>query len=260
MRQSESGNIKGDQVSNSVSGVVITYNEEKNIKACLESLKPFCDEIIVVDSGSTDQTLNIAKSEGAKVFNKSWEGFGPQKNFALQKTTCNWIFSIDADERVTEELCQEILDTLRKPLFDLYRIRRRSFAYGAEIKYSGWYPDHVTRLFKKNFVFTNDLVHERIDNKGVPQGNLLSHLNHYRNENLEQAVSRMDRYSTAWARQNLQSKKGGVFKGVLKAFWTYIRIYFLKLGFLDGRAGLVIAITNSMGAFLKYSKLYFLQK
>ena len=245
---------------NFVSGVVITFNEEKNVKACLQSLKPFCHEIIVVDSGSTDKTLDIARNEGAKIFTKSWEGFGPQKNFALEKTTCDWVFSIDADERVSEELCQEILDTLRKPLFDLYRIPRRSFAYGVEIKYSGWYPDHVTRLFKKNFVFTNDLVHERIDNKGVPQGNLLSHLNHYRNENLEQAVSRMDRYSTAWARQNLQSKKGGVFKGVLKASWTCFRIYFLKLGFLDGRAGMVIAITNSMGAFLKYSKLYFLQK
>ena len=247
-------------MSNSVSGVVITFNEEKNIKACLESLKPFCDELIVVDSGSTDQTLNIAKSEGAKVFNKSWEGFGPQKNFALKKTTCNWVFSIDADERVSEELCQEIRDTLQKPLFDLYRVPRRSFAYGVEIKHSGWYPDYVTRLFKKNFVFTNDLVHERIDNEGVSQGILVSHLNHFRNENLEQAVSRMDRYSTAWARQNLQSKKGGVFKGVLKAIWTFSRIYFLKRGLLDGRAGIIIAITNAMGVFLKYSKLYFLQK
>jgi len=250
-----------ETIQPTISGIVITYNEERKISGCLESLFKFCNEVIVVDSGSTDDTTKICESFGAKVAYKKWNGFGEQKNYALSLVSNEWVISIDADEIIPEDLADEIVNIIKSPLYDVYEVSRRSFAYGSVINFCGWSPDYVTRLFRKSlFSFTNDKVHEKVDIQSSNLGRLNYKLLHFRNENLEQAIKRMDMYSTLWAEQKINKKKGGIFKALYKSIWTFFRIYIIKLGFLDGKPGLLIASTNAMGVFLKYAKLLLLQQ
>lgn len=245
---------------NSLSVILITRNEQANLDACLSSVRDIANEIVVVDSNSSDETLAIARSYNAVISSPSdWPGFGPQKNRALDLATQDWVLSIDADERLSQALCNEIKAVLSNPLADCYAIPRRSYYCGRLIDYSGWNPDFVTRLFKRGTSrFSNDLVHERLVTTTTPLS-LKSPMLHYSVVNFSQVLHKIDRYSTDSAQQAfLAGKKSSVSKAVLHGFWAFVRTYFFKLGFLDGSHGLALAISNAEGSYYRYLKLWLL--
>ena len=242
----------------SLSVILITKNEEANLKDCLESVS-FADEIIVVDSQSSDKTQEIARSFGAKLeITSDWPGFGPQKNRALNLATQDWVLSIDADERVTPELKQEILTAIASPnAADCYAIPRSSWYCGRFMKHSGWYPDYVDRLFKRGSAkFSDHLVHERLLPTGS-SGKLNNHFLHYSYRDFSQVLKKVDVYSSAAAQQAFkQGKKGGIGKALVHGFWAFFRTYVLRRGFLDGQYGLALAISNAATSYYKYLKLW----
>lgn len=239
-----------------LSAIVIARNEARNIAACLDSIA-FCDERIVVDGGSSDDTVEIAKACGAQVSERAFDGFGPQKNFALSLATGDWILSIDADERVTPELKEEILRTIGQGGEAGYEMPRLSTFCGREMRHSGWYPDHVLRLFRRTSgTFSNDLVHERVICEG-PVGRLAEPLLHHPVHRIEDALSRMDRYSTAGAEMLVASGRRVSFAtGIVRGFWSFFRTYILRAGFLDGREGFLLAIANAEGTYYRYMKAW----
>lgn len=242
----------------SLSVILITKNEEANLKDCLESVS-FADEIIVVDSQSSDKTQEIARSFDAKLeITSDWPGFGPQKNRALNLATQDWVLSIDADERVTPELKQEILATMASAnAADCYAIPRSSWYCGRFMKHSGWYPDYVDRLFKRGSAkFSDHLVHERLLPTGS-SGKLKNHFLHYSYRDFSQVLKKVDVYSSAAAQQAFkQGKKGGLGEALIHGFWAFFRTYVLRRGFLDGKHGLALAISNAATSYYKYLKLW----
>jgi glycosyltransferase involved in cell wall biosynthesis len=244
-----------------LSVAIITKNEEKNIRDCLESVK-WADEIIIVDSHSTDQTIEICKQYTSKIYVHDWNGFGVQKNRAIQYCKYPWILSLDADERVTPELREEIKKILsqKKPL-KAYAISRKSLYCGKIIKYSGWNPDYVLRLFQKNQAkFNNHLVHESLIVKGKT-GYLQNPIIHYTYDSFETIIQKMNLYSSEKAKMMYKKKyKSSLLKSVLKGFFTLVRTYIFKLGFLDGKEGLMLAISNAEICYYSYIKLWLLNK
>jgi glycosyltransferase involved in cell wall biosynthesis len=244
-----------------LSVIIITKNEAQNIAGCLESVR-FADEVIILDSGSTDGTQEIARSMGAKVYvSEDWPGFGLQKNRALDLASQPWVFSIDADERVTPELRAEIIRTLRAPAFDSYRVARLSEFCGKPIRHCGWWPDYVLRLFRRGLCRFNDApVHERVE-ASCTIGQLDYWLLHFPFENLDMLVAKINRYSSEAAKvMAAKGKRSGVLCAMGHCVWTFIRIYLLKLGFMDGRHGFVLAMAAAFGSFLRYSKLMFINR
>ena len=245
----------------SLTVTVITKNEEQNIGACLRAVA-FADQLVVLDSGSIDATTEIAGAAGAEVsVNSDWQGFGTQKNRALALATSDWILSIDADERVTPELRTEIESVLAAPDFDAYSFPRRSSFCGQVMRHSGWYPDRVTRLFRRGAAkFSDDLVHESIITTRAV-GQLNSPLLHESFRSLEEVLEKVNSYSSAGARslQN-RGKRSSLGRAVGHGLWTFIRTYLLRLGFLDGRMGLVLAISNAEGTYYRYLKLWMMNR
>lgn len=242
-----------------LSVIIITKNEEKHIAACLDSVS-FADEIIVLDSGSQDRTCEIAREKGAKVVQTSdWPGFGPQKNRALDLATQDWVLSVDADERVTPELAQAIERAINQPAASAYKIARLSNFCGRWIRHSGWWPDHVLRLFKRGSArFTDVAVHESVQAQG-PVAILDAHFLHYPYADMDALITKVNRYSTDAARMMHQKgRRTSVLGAVGHAVWTFIRIYLVRRGFLDGREGLILAVTAACGSFFRYAKLYFM--
>jgi glycosyltransferase involved in cell wall biosynthesis len=239
-----------------LSAIIITRNEAGNIGACLESVA-FCDERIVVDCGSGDGTPAIARSMGANVTEHAWEGFGPQKNFALSLATGEWVLSIDADERVTPILAAEIEMTIRDANADGYEIRRRTRFLGSEMLQSRLFPDHILRLFRRGRArFTDALVHEGLICAG-PVGRLSGTLLHDSVARLEDALSRVDRYSSASAEMLVAKGRQASFAtGIAHGMWMFFRIYILRLGFLDGRIGFLFAVANAEGSYYRYMKVW----
>ena len=242
-----------------ISAIVITRNEAHNIRACLASLQDWVDEIVVVDSQSTDDTVAIAQQFGAKVAQPAdWPGFGPQKNRALDLATSDWVFSIDADERVTPELAQEIQNLLSctsEPC--AYEVPRLSSYCGQFIRHSGWQPDYVLRLFQRGAArFSDDLVHERV----VTQHRVVKlthHLLHYSYLSFSQVLSKVDAYSSASAKQAYaRGKRSSVAGAVGHGAWAFFRTYVIRAGFLDGGHGLALAISNAETSYYKYLKLW----
>src|SRR3984893_15579885 len=228
-----------------LSAIIIAKNEARNIAACLDSLA-FCDERIVVDGDSQDGTADIASAKGARVATAAWRGFGAQKNFALSLASGDWVLSIDADERVTPALARAIEDAIGRHGVDAYQMPRRSSFLGREMRHSGWSPDYVLRLFRRGRArFTDDLVHERVV-CDVPVGRLAAQLLHYPVGRLEDAVGRMDRYSTAGAAMLVASGRRVYFaSGIAHGFWSFLRTYVWRLGFLDGCEGFLLAVANA---------------
>lgn len=230
-----------------ISAVIITHNEEDNIAKCLSSLHGV-DEIVIVDSGSNDRTIEIAKKYGAKVIEQEWLGFGPQKKYAVSRAQNNWILSIDADEYLTDDLRSSILDSnLTNPKI-AFAINRRSFFLGKEVKYSGWNPDWVIRLFNRNAAnFTDDLVHERVTGFSILHqlGGLMYH-NTY--TTLHDISIKTKKYGLLGQKSRKKKKNR-----YLSATWAFIRTFILKFGFLDGFTGLRIASMNAKATFIKYS-------
>ncbi|SFC37785.1 Glycosyltransferase involved in cell wall bisynthesis [Polaromonas sp. OV174] len=245
----------------SLSVTVITKNEAHNIEACLRSVM-FANQLVVLDSGSTDETVEIARSLGAEVsVSSDWLGFGKQKNRALALASSDWVLSLDADERVTPELQAEILAVLEAPAFDVYAFPRLSSYCGQYMRHSGWYPDRVTRLFRRQSAqFSDDLVHEKVLTS-CQVGLLGSQLLHESFKSFEAVLDKVNRYSSAGAQGLLKKgKKASLGKALGHGFWAFIRTYFLRLGFLDGRMGLVLAISNAEGTYYRYLKLWLLQR
>ena len=245
-----------------LSVIIITKNEASNIKACIDSVR-FADEWIVVDSGSTDETTRIARASGARVIETAdWPGFGIQKNRALDAASNEWILSLDADERVTSELAGEISSVILQPkAAEAYAISRRSWYCGRFIKHSGWSPDFVTRLFKRDAArFSEDLVHERLRVIGQTK-KMRSPMLHYSFMDFSQVIRKVDQYSTLSAQQNhARGKHATVWKAVLHGSWAFLRTYILRFGFLDGAYGLALAISNAEGSYYRYLKLWLMNE
>jgi glycosyltransferase involved in cell wall biosynthesis len=240
-----------------VSVIVITRNEEKNIRECLTSAR-WADEIIVVDSGSSDGTVDVARTFTQKVFVKPWEGFGESRTFALSQARNEWMFWLDADERIAPELAEEIeLTVSGPPKHAAYTVPRKAFFLGRWIKHCGWYPGRVTRLFRKDKGrFTTDRVHEKLIVDG-PVGELKSDLLHYTDPTLEHYFMKFNRY-TSLAAEDLAAagRSASVFRLVVNPFWTFVKMYFLRLGFLDGMPGLILCTLSAGYVFAKYAKLW----
>lgn len=238
-----------------LSVILITKNEVSNIRACLESLA-WAGEVIVVDSGSMDGTVEIAQAMGAKVFMHDWPGFGPQKNRALAYATGDWVFSIDADERVTPELRTELEQAMHAGNADGYFCPRLSQFCGSFIHHSGWYPDYVLRLFRREKgCFSNSLVHERVQLAGR-SAKLHSPLLHYSYLDQADVERKVEHYSNAAAQQMHEAgKQAGLIRALLSASWAFLRTYIIRLGVLDGHAGWGIAQMNARTTWLKYRKL-----
>ncbi|RKP44980.1 glycosyltransferase family 2 protein [Trinickia fusca] len=236
---------------------IIALNAQARLAQCLEALS-FADEIVVVDAGSVDATVTLAQAHGARVIAEpQWPGFGPQKNRAVAALDTDWILSIDTDEIVTPELAASIREALRAPRTDIYAVDRLSSFCGHWVRHSGWYPDWIPRLFKRGTArFSDDLVHERLVFDG-PTERLTGKLLHYSYEDFETVVRKLDAYSSAGARQRFEAGKrgGGLGRALARGFWAFVRTYFLKLGFLDGQAGFMIATFNAQTVYYRFLKL-----
>jgi glycosyltransferase involved in cell wall biosynthesis len=238
---------------------LITYNAASRLAQCLSAVS-FADEIVVIDGGSTDATVGIAEAHRARVIEaRDWPGFGPQKNRALDALTTDWVLAIDADEIVTPELAASIRAALAQPQADVYAVDRLSSFCGHWVRHSGWYPDWLPRLFKRGSArFSDDLVHERLvlalaDNKVV---RLEGKLMHYSYDDFEDVLRKLDAYSSAGARQRHAAGKRGSFSlAILRGAWAFLRTYLLRAGFLDGRAGFMIAVFNAQTVYYRFLKL-----
>lgn len=244
-----------------LSVIVITKNEILNLGDCLRSVR-FADEVVVLDSGSTDGTRELARALGARVIESAdWPGFGAQKNRVLAAATGDWVLSLDADEQVTPALAVQLREAMESGGPDAWSVNRRSNFCGQYMRHSGWYPDRVVRLFRRGTArFSDDIVHERVIANGRV-GRLGGDLLHNSMPHIESVIAKLDRYSSAGA-QSLHAKgaKGSLASALLHGGWAFFRTYVLKLGFLDGRLGLVLAISNAEGTYYRYLKLWLMQR
>ena len=241
-----------------ISVYIIAYNEADKIAAAVSSVL-WADEVIVIDSHSTDNTADIAESLGATVVQIDFEGFGKLRNDAIAACSHAWIFSLDSDERCTPEAAKEIRQIITDPdAFDAYYVPRKNWFMGRWIKHCGWYPDYrQPQLFRKEVLtFDNhDEVHEAYEVHGSI-GYLQSDIWQFPFKNFEQLLHKANRYSTLGIdRLERKGKQPGMATALLRGIWSFVRIYILKLGFLDGWAGFVIAFSNLEGVFYRYAKL-----
>jgi glycosyltransferase involved in cell wall biosynthesis len=245
----------GDKMK--ISAVIITFNEEDRLPDALVSLKGIADEIVVVDSFSTDRTPEIAKQGKVRFFQNRFEDYGRQKNFAMQKAGYDWILNLDADERVSPELEKAIMELkLNEPAEEIgaYAIKRKTFYLGRWISHSGWYPDRKVRLFRKSGSVWQGRIHERLLIKGVIAP-LPGAILHYTYRDIGDHIQRLNRYSDFQAEEIVaQEKNFLLLRLLLLPSVTFLRHYVWRLGFLDGFAGLVIAMVSSWGTAMKYVK------
>jgi glycosyltransferase involved in cell wall biosynthesis len=239
-----------------VSIVIVTKNEEANIEAALDSVKDAA-EIVVIDSFSSDRTVEICRKYTNKVFRKEWEGYAKQKQAAVGLAVSPWVFILDADERFTPELKAEVISAIKENSHDGFYVPRKNFFMGRWIRHGGWRPDYTLRLFRKNAGRVEDReVHEKVIVNGSVSY-LKNPLVHYTYNSVSDYLKRMDSYSTLAAKE---LKKTGVAPNVLnfliRPLATFIKMFFFRLGFLDGRYGLVLAVLYSYYTFLKYAKTW----
>ena len=241
-----------------LSVIVITHNESANIGDCLRSLG-FADEVVVLDSGSTDGTPDMARDLGAVVhFSNDWPGFGPQKNRALQFARFPWVLSLDADERVSPELAAQIARVVAEDADVAYEIPRLTQFCGRWIHHCGWTPDHVLRLFRRDAArFSDDLVHERVLLSHGTTQRLTLPILHYSYPTPAHYWRKLEQYSQAWAQQRFaQGQKTSMLRAGLAGVVAFLRSYVLRLGFLDGAMGFAVCAMQAQAAFGKYFALY----
>ena len=244
-----------------LSAVVITKDNEATIRRCMESLA-FADEIVVLDSGSTDDTLEICRTLGAQVHQATdWPGYGPQKNRALDLATKEWVISIDSDEWITPALRGEIETAIASDAKSGYALPRRSSFCGRFMKHSGWWPDYVVRLFRRDAGrFTDDRTHERLVVQGT-LGRLSQPIMHEAITDLDQMLLKMNAYSSSSAHARAaEGRRATLATAILHGVWTFFRTYVLRLGFLDGREGFMLAVANAEGSYYRYVKLMLLAR
>jgi len=240
-----------------IAATIITKNEAANIEACIRSVL-WMDQIVLLDSGSTDGTLEICEKYKVQVTKTDWPGFGIQKNRALDKANTDWIFSIDADERVSLELKNEILQTINSSSDCVaFKVPRQNYVLGKPVKHClNSKSDAPIRLVKKDYAkFTSDIVHEKIIPDGSV-GKLKNTLQHFSFPDLASVLQKASLYSTLGAEKlAAQNIKSSITKTLLHAIWSFLRMYFLKLGFLDGWSGFIMALGSFEGTFYRYAKL-----
>ncbi|MBI3194821.1 MAG: glycosyltransferase family 2 protein [Ignavibacteriae bacterium] len=240
-----------------LSVIIITLNEERNIRECFESVR-WADEIIIVDSQSKDKTVEIAREFTENIFVIEWKGYGETKNFALSKVTNDWVLWLDADERVPKELGEEIKQTIQASSETAaYEVARRAYFLGKWIKHCGWYPGFVVRLFKKDSAhFSKSLVHEKVEYSGII-GRLKNDLLHFTDENLFHYFSKFNNYTSLAAQEMKQAGKTFSLSDVLvRPPFLFFKMYILRLGFLDGIHGLILSAASACYVFVKYGKLW----
>jgi len=238
-----------------ISAAIITFNEERNVARVIESLR-CCDEILVLDSGSNDRTVEVATKLGARVEEASWHGYAAQKNIAAELATYDWILSLDADESLSEALEAEIWQIKKSgPKFCGYTVPRLAQYLGRWILHSGWYPDRKVRLFdRKRAKWVGEFVHESVKVDG-PVGHLESNLLHFTCNSLSEHLRSMDSYTTLAAQEMVsRGETASLGRLLVDPPWTFFNTYFVKLGFLDGVEGLAIAYMGAFYNFVKYSK------
>ncbi|MFA7347228.1 MAG: glycosyltransferase family 2 protein [Desulfurivibrionaceae bacterium] len=243
-----------------LSVAIITKNEEDRLPECLASVS-FAAEVVVVDSGSTDRTVEIARAFGAVVHVEPWQGFGCQKQLAIDRCRHDWVLVLDADERVSPEARVEIREVLATGSSVAYSFPRKNYFCGRWLKHAGWWPDRVVRLFRKDCARMSERsVHESLEVQGSV-GDLRQPLIHYVNTGLEQTLYKVNHYSSAGAEELFtQGKTASVVKALLRASWSFLHGYVLRGGFLDRGEGFVMAVSDFMNVFFKYAKLRELQK
>lgn len=246
-----------------VSVVIVTKDEEKNIEDALKSVSD-AQEIIVVDSFSTDRTIEICRRFTDRIFQHEWMGYARQKQLAVDYAAGPWVLILDADERVTPELKNEIAEKtsphashLTPHDFNGYYLPRKNFFLGKWIRHSGWWPDYALRLFRKNKAFLEDReVHEKVILTG-PAGYLKNPLEHYTYRTIADFLKKMENYSTLAVKEmRKESGRSGIFSVTIKPVFTFVKMFFLRLGFLDGTYGLLLALLYSYYTFLKYVKTW----
>lgn len=247
---------------NNLSVTIITKNEEKNIERCLRSLS-WVDEIVVVDTGSTDSTKRICQKYNCKIVESSWLGFGKTKKLAVDSAKNDWILSIDSDEEVTNELRNEILSILKSPSNNAYRIKRTSFYLDRMIKHCGWNSDYPLRLFNRKYGNFNDKeIHESVVmTEGIVVRKIEQIILHYTYPTIDSHINKVNRYSRLQAEEMKQKGKSySLIAAKIFAINKFINMYLLRLGLLDGKEGFILCSIASFGVYLKYVKLWKLNK
>lgn len=239
-----------------VSAVVVARNESMRITSCLESLA-WADEVLVVDSGSTDNTVELCTGLGVRVLQTQWRGYTVTRNFAIDAAAHDWVLCVDADEVVTGRLRDAVRGVLREPHHQAYKIRREAFYLGRLMRFGGWGRDWHVRLFdRRSARWAEKAVHEYVKvsgTKGVLEGTLV----HHPYEHIEHHIAKINAYTTLAARElATRGRQGGPLLALLRAIATFVRMYVLRAGFLDGGRGLVLAVNSSHYTFLKYAKLW----
>jgi glycosyltransferase involved in cell wall biosynthesis len=242
-----------------ISAAIITQNEERNLGRCLASLRGVADEIVVADSGSTDGTERIARAEGAVFFHQPWLGYGRQKNAAVDRTSFEWVLSLDADEALSDELRASLLRLKAEgPRGDVYAINRLNWYCGRFLRHSGWYPDRKVRLWRKAAArWSEAIIHEVPEVlPGARVERLAGDLLHYTVSDLAQHLRTIDRYTTLSAEKLLrEGRAADAWKRFVAPMASFFRNYFVRAGFLDGRAGWDVCRLSAYASWLKYEKL-----
>ena len=240
--------------------LILTYNEELNIGDCIESAS-FADEIVVIDSGSTDQTVDIAQKLGVKVIiHPMTEGFAAQRNFAVTQTEAEWVMFLDADERIVPELVLAINMATAKNEHFVYMMPRRNIVFGQWLRYGNWYPDYVLRLYPRVAGCWRGLVHEVLETS-LPKKKLGGYLIHYTYSDWNQYFNKVNNYTMLMAKKmNSAGKKANMVDITLRPLWAFFQVYLLRGGWLDGRLGFIMAVFHAYYTMVKYVKLYYLQR
>lgn len=244
-----------------ISGLVITFNEEKYIEECVNTLFKVCDEVIIIDSNSTDNTAKIAEKSGAKVYLQKFLGDGPQRIYGLQYCKNDWILNPDTDEFLDKDALNFILSKkFENAIYDGYEFRRRNFLADEEIDFACWYPDYACRFFNKNTASpSNSIVHQKVEGKNIKRVNV--HLIHYGWDNFNQIISKKNQYTDWQAKQFIETnKKVNSFSPFSHGFTSFFKCYFLKKGILNGVDGFTFSLIQAFFSYMKYAKYIKLKK
>jgi glycosyltransferase involved in cell wall biosynthesis len=241
---------------NRISFCMITLNEDKNLPRALKSVQGVADEIVVVDCGSMDRTLELARQYGAKTFFRAWTNFGDQRNYAVSQSTCEWIYALDADEELSEELRASLLAWKKSDAKRCaYEMSRLTWYLGGWVRHSGWYPNKQRRLYRKDAAKYRGIVHETLEFQGEA-GKLSGDLLHYTVENFAEHEANAEKYSTLSAQKMFEEGKRN-WRGAkwIATPWSFLRSFVIQLGFLDGKRGALIARMAARTTRLKFAKL-----
>ncbi|MDT8903821.1 glycosyltransferase family 2 protein [Anaeroselena agilis] len=238
--------------------LILTYNEEVNIVPCIESAA-FADEVVVVDSGSGDRTVELARQLGAKVVTRKFDGFGPQRNFALTQTDADWVMFLDADERITSALAAEMRSAADSGELAAYEILRHNYAFGQRIMHGGFRPDYSLRFYPRSAISWDGVVHEQAT-VTVPKRKMRGVMLHHTYTDWDRYFVKFNSYTTLMARKmHEQGRRGTMIHIMFRPWWAFLKFYIFQSGWRDGRLGFILSAFHFFYTMAKYVKLYYLQ-